>query len=242
VGRSFIPEGSRLRPFARRLVQAARRARAYPALRSGQLNSTRPLSTAYGLDRGTPIDRLYIEDFLGRHSSDIAGRVLEVGDDSYSRRFGGDRVRVQDVLHLHDGNANATVIGDLADPTTLPAGLFDCIVLTQTLQYVFELPAALANLHRALRPGGVLLITVPAIAPLCDGEWQESHFWLFTPASVERLLAAEFGRDRIEVGALGNLYSATAFLHGAAAEEVDRGKLRETDPHYPVTITARAVA
>ena len=58
-----------------------------------------PVSRSYGFDRGLPIDRHYIEDFLRRHGSwpgyaagDIRGAVMEVGDDAYTQRFGGDRV------------------------------------------------------------------------------------------------------------------------------------------------------
>jgi SAM-dependent methyltransferase len=228
--------------MARKLVQVARRIQTYPMLRIGRFSSSRPLSAAFGFDRGTPIDRFYIEGFLERHASDIRGRVLEVGDDSYSRRFGSDRIAAQDVLHVHAANACATIVGDLADPGTLPPDRFDCIILTQTLQYVFDLSAAVANLRRSLRRGGVALFTVPAISPLCDSEWRPWHYWHFTSASVERLLAAEFDRDKISVAALGNLYAATAFLHGAAVEEVGSKKLREIDSRYPVTIVARAVA
>lgn len=213
-----------------------------PMLRVGRFSSLRPLSTSYGFDRGTPVDRLYIQEFLQRHSADIQGRVLEIGDDSYSRRFGGDRITAQDVLHIVPGNPSATIEGDLSDPDTLPAARFDCIILTQTLQYIFDLGAAVANVRRSLKPGGVALITVPALAPLGGDEWSSSHLWLFTSPCVERLLAAEFDRDKISVAAAGNLYAATAFLHAAAVEELSRAKLRKLDSWYPVTITARAVA
>src|SRR4029453_14668409 len=44
----------------------------------GTLRRTRPLSNDFGYDRGTPVDRYYIERFLARHQSDVKGRVLEV--------------------------------------------------------------------------------------------------------------------------------------------------------------------
>jgi SAM-dependent methyltransferase len=145
------------------------------------------------------------------------------------------------VLHIRPDPA-ATIVGDLAAPDTLPSGQFDCIILTQTLQYVFELPAAIRNIRRSLRPGGVALITLPGIAPLCADEWAESHYWFFTCASVERLLSAEFDRDKLSVTPHGNLYAASAFLHGAAVEEVSKKRLRRVMPEYPIVITARAVA
>jgi hypothetical protein len=57
-----------------------------------KLLGTAPVSRNFGYDRGLPVDRYYIEGFLDRHKSDVRGHVLEVGDDSYTRRYGGDRV------------------------------------------------------------------------------------------------------------------------------------------------------
>jgi len=48
----------------------------------------RPISDCYGYDRGTPVDRIYIEAFLDRHCDDIRGHGAEVKTDGYLRRFG----------------------------------------------------------------------------------------------------------------------------------------------------------
>jgi SAM-dependent methyltransferase len=215
--------------------------RSYPRLRFGQISSSRPLSYACGFDRGTPVDRYYIERFLAAHSGDIHGRVLEVGEDLYSRRFGKGRVSQQDILHIDGSNASATLVGDLASPATLPMNAFDCIILTQTLQYIFDLNAAATHLRTALRPGGALLITVPAIAPISPDPWRESYFWRFTAYSLERLLTNAFGSANVSVFPFGNLYAATAFLHGAAVEELNERKLQAQMPEYEVVIAARAV-
>ena len=237
-----IFQESKLKQALRPLVRFARRVPGRLTMRAGRVSSLRPLSRIFGFDRGTPVDRLYIELFLARHSADIAGHVLEVGDDSYARRFGGGRVVRQDILNIDPNDPLATIVGDLSDPDTLPASTFDCIILTQTLQLVFDLPAAFANLRRSLRPGGVLLVTVPGIGPLWADQWKESFYWSFTPISVERLLKQAFDPSKVEVAAYGNLYAATAFLHGAAAEEVSKAKLRHFDPSYAITIAGRAVA
>jgi SAM-dependent methyltransferase len=214
-------------------------------MRVGQIASPVPLSVNFGCDRGTPIDRLYIEQFLASHAADIRGHVLEVGDDGYSRRFGSDRVAQRDVLTLHPGNPAATIVGDITDPATLPSDQFDCIILTQTLQYVFDVPKAMQQVRRALRARGILLLTVPAIIPDCPEEWQASEdclYWKFTCSSVKRLLEGAFDRAKIEVRACGNLYAATAFLHGASVQEAIKAKLQPVEPTYAITITARAVA
>jgi len=173
-----------------------------------------------------------------------SGTLAKVGDQSINERDVSDAMqrRLQDARQQRPDADYATIIGDLADPATLPTDRFDCVILTQTLQYVFDVEAAVANIRRSLREGGVALISVPALSPLFEDEWKASHYWLFTSLALERLLAAQFDRNKISVAAHGNLYAATAFLHGAAVEEVRSNKLRKTDSSYPVTITARAVA
>jgi len=206
----------------------------------GDLGSTRPISLDFGFDRGTPVDRYYVEAFLARHASDIHGRVLEIGDARYSRRFGGAAVTRQDVLHVSRNVPEATLIGDMAEPGVLPEGAFDCIVLTQTLHLIYDMRAALAQVHRALAPGGVVLLTVPGITQLDRGEWNKTWSWSLTPYSARRLFEELFDEDELEVSCHGNVFAATAFLQGVAVEEVDKKKLDEVDLAYPVTITVRA--
>lgn len=129
----------------------------------GDLGRLGPISSHFGEERGTPIDRFYIERFFERHSADIAGHVLEVGDASYSRRFGGTRITGQDVLHVKEGNPHATIVGDLSQPGLLPEAAFDCMIIAQTLMLLYDMHAAAAELKRALKPGGILLLTVPGV-------------------------------------------------------------------------------
>lgn len=211
-------------------------------MRVGRGGANRPLSSDWGFDRGTAIDRFYIEKFLDSHRHDIKGDVLEIAEDTYSARFGGDKILRQHVLDLDPGNARATFVGDLADPATLPAASFDCILITQTLHLIFDMPAAIRHVRTALRPGGVVLITVPGITPIDRGSWRDSWYWSLTEPALRRLLSASFEADSTKVESFGNLHSATAFLHGAAVQDTAEWKLLQRDPSYPVTIAARAVA
>ena len=207
----------------------------------GRIGSAAPISDQWGYDRGTPIDRYYIEKFMAAHAGDVRGEVLEVQEDDYTRLYGGADVSGSSVLNLDHSNPKATMIGDLADPATLPKGKFDCIILTQTLHLVFDMAAALANVRRALKPGGVALVTVPGITRVEPGPGYEWH-WSLTQDSLRRLMEASFDPAKTEFAAYGNLFAATAFLHGAAVEEVPRRKLDRFDPLYPVVVAARAVA
>jgi SAM-dependent methyltransferase len=197
-----------------------------------------PFSRCWGLDRGTPVDRYFIERFLAKNADDIHGRVLEIGDNAYTLRFGGAMVRQSDILHVDASNPHATFVGDLSRPDVLPEAVFDCILLTQTLQYLYDLRAAVATLHHALKPGGVLLLTAPGISKV-DRQW--GHYWLFTSLAARHLLEERFSPDAVTVEAHGNVFAATAFLYGVAVEEIERADLDVDDDMYPVTVAARAV-
>ena len=209
---------------------------------TGRAASLTPLCANFGYGRGTPIDRYYIERFLAGHAPDIQGHVLEIKDDVYSCRFGAGRVTQIDVLDVDRTNERATMFGDLTAEETLPEATFDCIILTQTIQFLFDLPAAVAHLRKALVPNGVLLITAPGISPLERGKSGKDWCWSLTETSLRKLLTKDFGERNVEVAAYGNLFAATAFLHGAALEDVSRSKLDPIDPAYPIVVTARAVA
>jgi hypothetical protein len=207
----------------------------------GDLRRVMPLSRHFGFDRGSPIDRYYIENFLAKHSKDIRGRVLEIGDNAYSRQFGGAQVTKSDVLHVHDGNPTATIIADLTDAHHIPSDAFDCFVLTQTLQLIFDLRGVLNTIYRILKPGGVVLTTVPGISQISLDEWKDSWFWSFTALSVQRLYEEFFPSSNIEVKTFGNVLAATAFLQGLATQELKKEELDFHDPSYQVLITIRAV-
>jgi glycosyltransferase involved in cell wall biosynthesis len=213
---------------------------AFGTVNLADLARTRPVSDEFGFDRGTPIDRIYIEDFLRRNQPSIKGRVLEVGDDTYCKRFGADRVTKQDVLHVTKKNPAATIVGDLSQGGVLPSGAFDCLVLTQTLHLIYDMRATVRQMHRALRPGGVALVTVPGITRIDRGQWGKNWFWSLTEASAHRMFAEVFGAAQVDVESDGNVYAATLFLQGLAAEEADEAKLAEHDPCFPVIITVRA--
>jgi SAM-dependent methyltransferase len=202
--------------------------------------NTRPLSDSWGFERGTPIDRYYIESFLARHTTDIRGRVLEIKSSAYAERFGRN-VTARDVLDVDATNSKATIVADLADTAAMPEGQYDCFILTQTLQLLYDVRAAISSAHRLLAPGGTLLVTVPCISRIIPRYGLDADFWRFTPASCRRLFGDTFGTDRIAVEPLGNVAAAVAFLRGAAVEEVPAKILHANDPYFPVIITVRAV-
>lgn len=211
-------------------------------VRWGTLRRLTPVSRVFGFDRGLCIDRYYIERFLSACASDIRGRVLEIGDDAYTRKFGGERVTKSDVLHVVEGNPKATLVADLTCADHIPSDTFDCIIFTQTLQFIYNVRAALRHLHRILKPGGVLLATFPGISQISRYDMDRwGDYWRFTDASARRLFGDVFGAENVTVEAYGNVLVACAFLHGLAAHELQQEELDYHDPDYQVIITVRAV-
>ena len=207
----------------------------------GSLRRVTPFSREFGFDRGKPVDRVYIESFLNSFAADIRGRVLEIGDDYYSRTYGGSRITKQDVLHITPGHPAATIIADLTDAPHIPSESFDCTVITQTLHLMYDVKAALATLHRILKPGGVLLATVPGITQMCrDAAYPEADSWRFTTSSAERLFTEWFAETEVRTQSYGNVLTATAFLYGLAAHELKAAEVDYLDADYPVIIGIRA--
>jgi len=214
-------------------------------VRLGSLRRVTPISWVWGCDRGQPIDRYYIENYLSAHSADIKDHVLEIGDRNYTRRFGGGRVTRSDVLDVAEGNPNSTIVGDLTCAEHIPSDTFDCVILTQTLQYIFDLRAAIKTLFRILKPGGAALVTVPGISKMSGAhrgkDSSYSWHWSFSTLSAKRLFEEIFPENNVWVDAYGNVLTAMAFLEGLATEELRREELDHYDPAYPVTIAVRAV-
>lgn len=201
---------------------------------------TKPISNYAGRERGEPIDRYYIEDFLARHSAHVKGRVLEVKDAAYTRRFGAERVTQSDVLDINPQNKQANVIGDLRNLSAAANDTYDCFICTQTFQYLDDLPAAVAECHRILKPGGVLLATLPCLGKVEGLEPNVAgNFWRFTPHAAKYLFAKVF--EKLEVNGRGNALAGMAFWVGMAQQDLGVKRLTNDDPAFPVIVTVRAV-
>jgi SAM-dependent methyltransferase len=252
AGRGSFAE--RLRAASRAIVpdrirrsSAVQRLSGWPpvgGVRFGDLGRTAPISRSFGFDRGQPIDRHYIEDFLSKHGSGrIKGRVLEVKEALYASRFGDrDSIEQVDILDVDPANPQATIVADLADAPELPSNAYDCVICTQTLLLIYDVRAAVQTLHRVLRPGGTILVTVPGISQIAHSQVDEvEDQWRFTTGSARRLFEESFDPDAVTVEAYGNVLSAAAFLYGLVTEDLGDGELDYTDPDYELLIGVKAV-
>ena len=210
-------------------------------VRFGSLRRHRPISEDWGFDRGRPIDRTFIARFLEHHAGDIHGRVLEVAGNGYTRRF-GSAVSHSDVVDRRSDNPNATIVADLAHAPEISDSAYDCVIITQTLQYIYDIRAAIATLHRVLAPGGVALVTVPGITRISTFDASETgEYWHLTTWSARALFQERFPERSVEVASFGNVLTAIATLHGISTEDLHGVDLQHRDPTYQVLVTVRAV-
>ncbi len=212
------------------------------AIRFGDLRTTTPISRDFGYHRGEPIDRYFMHKFLAQNSDAIRGRVLEIGDREYTRRFGGAQVTESDVLHAVAGNPEATLVGDFETGAGVPEGVFDCLILTQTIHVIYKFQDALQTAYRALKPGGVLLATFPSISQVSmyDVERGWGDYWRFTSLAVSRMLGDVFGAANVKIETHGNVLTAASFLFGISSPELTAAELDEVDPEFVMLVTARA--
>lgn len=205
------------------------------------LPGLQPLSRDFGKDRGTPIDRAYIHEFLWDRRADVRGRVLEVADSGYTDYLGEGEVTHCDVLHVRPEYPWVTIVGDLATGEGLPRDAFDCVVLTQTLHLIYDIHRAVRTVHDVLAPGGVVLATLPGISQVSQFDRREwGDFWRFTADSARHLFAEAFDPAEIEVAAFGNVLVATAFLYGYALEDLSPDEIAHRDDDYHFLIGVRA--
>jgi len=241
---------NRIRLLARRYLSRETRRRiarlaVWPPVgwvRFGDLRRLKPISSDYGNSRGLEIDRYYIEKFLAEHAEDIGGRVLEIKHNTYTKRYGQNRVTKSDVLHPAEGNPDATIVGDLTQADHLPSDCYDAIIFTQTLQVIYDIRTVIATLHRILKPGGVLLATASGMAQLSLEDFDKwGEYWRFTSLSARLLFEEVFSTGNVTVSAYGNVLAAISFLEGLACEDLKRSELDARDRGYEVLIAVRAV-
>jgi SAM-dependent methyltransferase len=208
--------------------------RGLPVPRWGNLRRVTPFSSSYGFDRGTPVDRHYLDAFLYANRALITGRVLEVQMPGYTSKF-GHGVEESHSVDI-DPRFGATYTCDLAEAPQIPSDYYDCFLLPNTLPHLENLRPALRTMLRVTRPGGALLASAAGFLPLItDGE----DLWRLSAQGWRRLLADEWPGCEIAVESHGNCLAAIAAMHGLAREELRAEELDADDPRYPVLVTIR---
>lgn len=196
-----------------------------------------PISYKNGFDRGLPVDRYYIENFLWANKDLITGVCLEIHDSNYTKKYGGNRITKAVALDIDKKNKLADIYGDLRNLSEIQDNVYDTIILTHTIGMIDNYEAVISECYRVLKPGGWILVTAPsAIGAVMHP--MESH-WRFTFASA-RFVFSKYFKSKLEVKTFGNLISAQAFLIGLATEELSINEIERNDQCFPIIVTVKA--
>ena len=196
------------------------------------------VSKVYGFDRGKPIDRYYIESFLQENKEVIRGKCLEITDTQYIQKYGGNKVTSAEALDVDRNNPNATIYGDLKKLDSIKNNRFDCLIITQTLVMIDDYEAAIKECKRILKPGGILLVTMPCLSPV----WNiDNHHWRFTGASARYVFGKYFDKNKLEIKTYGNALTGQAFWVGMSQQDLKKDELKFNDPYFPVIVSIKAI-
>lgn len=201
-----------------------------------------PVSEVFGLDRGTPLDRVFISRFLEAHRDIIRGDCLEVEESAYTRKFGqpGHVAHALKFSASPDGAGGREVVADLSKPETVPLDGFDTFICTQTLNFIFDLDPVVESIHKLLKPGGHALITVAGISQISRYDYERwGDYWRFTDLTLRKLLTRRFAEEDCRLATFGNVATSCLFLQGVSLEDIpDRKILETTDPNYQMVVCA----
>ena len=101
------------------------------------------------------------------------GSVVGLDGSAQMLALAARRCAGHDNVELREADATALAVDD---------GSFDAAVCVQVLEFVPDVPAALAELHRALRPGGRVV--------LWDVDWTTVSWHSADPQRMDRVLVA----------------------------------------------------
>ena len=227
-----------LRVIRAPIVRTIKPGSAWPLWKNNQY-PLEPISLKYGYDRGTPIDRSYIEDFILKYQHLIKGVCLEVHDTAYLKKYGGSNVTKADALDVDTSNGLANVFGDLRNLKGVVAdNTYDCLVINHTLNLLDDIESGIGECYRILKPGGTLLVTLPGpIAPVNDSKLS---YWRLTKNAARYLMAKHFDLNKTIVETYGNVVAGQAFLTGLSAEELTKEEIMHHDPRFPIAVTIKA--
>lgn len=217
------------RTYLRKLYHTA-----YPLIGSISTMNIHPISEQFGTERGTPVDRFYIDAFIGENRRYITRDVLEIEDSYYTEKYGSN-ITTAYVMDVSSKASGISFNANLETGEGIRECIADCFILTQTLMYIYDLSKAVNNIYKLLKPGGVALIT-------CSGISQNSRrcmddygcIFSFNAEALRRMFDDLGKFETIDVGSYGNVKTVTAHIAGLCAEDLLEEDFAYDDKYYPL--------
>ncbi|MGR4854902.1 class I SAM-dependent methyltransferase [Streptomyces violaceus] len=194
----------------------------------GQLRRLTPICPDFGISRGTPIDRHYLNQFIAEIRDLVQGDVVEIGgNDGNKDVYGFTRTSGYRGLDIREA-PGVSLVGDAADPGIIPADSLDAIIAFNVLEHTARPWQVVDNMRQWLRKGGRAYCMVPSAQRLHGAP---EDYWRPLPAALREMFGAWSEQT---VYQYGNPMSVIASLMGVAAEELDTLELSTYHPAYPV--------
>lgn len=193
-----------------------------------------PLNRTFGISRGgTPIDRKYLENWLNKNRHLISGDVMEIADNDYTYTFGSNVKSY--VLHKAPEN-ESQIKGDFVTGEGLVEESMDCVIMTQTISYIYDYKKVFENLKRVLKKGGRAFVTCDGIAQIARYDADRwGYYFRYSEMSLKNVVE-EIGFTDCKIESFGNVKTACALLYGITAEELNDNDFEINDIDYPVSI------
>ncbi len=206
------------------------------------LDNHEPYSRIFGLDRGTAIDRFFIEDFLNKNSNLIIGNILEFGDDRYISKYA---TKINNSIVFGGKGQNIITKSFNIDLTNLSElnsylNYFDCIIATNVLNFIFDFDTAIKNLSKIIKADtGTCLITVSGLTSISKFDYERwGDYWRFNDLSMALIFKKYF--SNVDIDFYGNSKLAAAFILGLSKEEIPYNLFQKKDHEYQITIVIKA--
>ncbi len=197
----------------------------------------KPISRRCGYERGTPIDRYYIEKFLDSNQKYIQNKVMEVADNQYTCRY-SKNIKEALIMHVEGWDKDVVQINlETGNGVAKYANSIDCFICTQTIQMIYDIKTAMKNIYKMLKQDGTALITIAGIAGISLYDYYNwGEYWRVTPKALRMIMEETFDRNKIEIFGYGNIKTTIAFLYGLCVEDLGENDFTYDDEQFPMLI------
>lgn len=129
----------------------------------------------------------------------LAGSVIDLGGDARSEYHSLFKGNFSMTVANLGGATKPDITLDLEQPLPMPAESYDCALLINVLEHIFEYRQLLRETARVLRPQGRIVIVVPFLFPYHPSP---NDYHRYTSATLQKSLS-ESGFTNISIVSLG---------------------------------------
>lgn len=193
-----------------------------------------PIRSDMGGGKGKTISRYFVECFIQDQRRILSGDILEIGRNVYKKYVPVENIQSYTCLDI-EKYLDIDIVADIQNMPGVPDESYDSIICTQVLEHVPNPFLAINELHRVLKPGGRLFLTVPFLNNL---HMVPHDYWRFTEFTLRELLQAF---QDAKVQKYGNIYYHILATLGVTSDEVDmETSISKIETQFPVIIVANA--